>query len=184
MELRILQKNDPDLDKIIHEASSVAEYEFVGQSLKKTGVNGRLFVYSRKKSPLYGCIILNKSSAQDKTFLLDENFGLESASDKMFYLQFDDGRITGFFFEQQSEKDAVFNFLQSIQDEETQNTSDNTLKEKEQLYNQQAAPENQEIKQKDKTSNEDFSKIIEQLFDNEIQQIRILIDHYKFDQIL
>ncbi|XP_057295996.1 mRNA-decapping enzyme 1A-like [Hydractinia symbiolongicarpus] len=97
--LSVLRKHDPEIEQIIDTASSVAHYKFnsTTNQWEKTEVEGSLFLYSRKVSPIVVIFIMNRLNKHNTKLVL--SFDMEFKIQEPFLLcKASNSEIIGIWF--------------------------------------------------------------------------------------
>ncbi|GAA5981666.1 hypothetical protein JCM5350_000448 [Sporobolomyces pararoseus] len=64
LNLKNLQRHDPQISEIVTSASYASIYENYGEQWVKTGVEGPMFLFSRSQAPHYGFFVLNRQGLE------------------------------------------------------------------------------------------------------------------------
>ncbi|GAA6017511.1 hypothetical protein JCM11491_006848 [Sporobolomyces phaffii] len=64
LNLKNLQRHDPNISEIVTSASYASVYENFGEQWVKTGVEGPMFLFSRTQAPHYGFFVLNRQGLE------------------------------------------------------------------------------------------------------------------------
>lgn len=111
--LRVLQRQDKNVEDILGTATHVVLYEFVAPSWQKLDVEGSLFLVKRQCMPRFRLLVLNRNSTDNYQVDITSTFQVQ---EKDPYLMFrkPDGSIQGIWFHNGSERQQMATLLQKV----------------------------------------------------------------------
>ncbi|GAA96130.1 uncharacterized protein L969DRAFT_44102 [Mixia osmundae IAM 14324] len=78
LNLKTLRRHDPSIIEILDSSSYVVLYRHADGAWTKTGVEGTLFLFRRRSTPLYGFFVLNRNGVDNVSESLDDEESIET----------------------------------------------------------------------------------------------------------
>ncbi|KAI8901920.1 Dcp1-like decapping [Globomyces pollinis-pini] len=99
LNLKVLLRLDPLIDKIIQTTSHVVLYHFdtITQSWTKRNIEGSLFLYKKNTDPIsFACCILNRVGLDNWLLDIDHELQIQQVGDYLMYKQESSDLIHGY----------------------------------------------------------------------------------------
>ena len=111
--LRVLQRQDPEVLDILGFATHVVLYEFVSPSWQKLDVEGSLFLVKRRDMPRFRLLVLNRNSNENYQVDLTSTFQVQEKDPYLMFRKYD-GTIQGIWFHNGPEREQMSALLQKV----------------------------------------------------------------------